>query len=67
MKNFNTIMHLKELITEIIMKFTNFNEVNENYGQEWNFQRVLKSTSKYAISISAFLKENILSSVMLPF
>ena len=67
MKNFNTIMHLKELITEIIMKFTNFNEVNENYGQEWNLQRVLKSTSKYAISISAFLKENILSSVMLPF
>ena len=34
MKNFNTIMHLKELITEIIMKFKNFNEVNENYGQE---------------------------------
>ena len=67
MKNFNTIMHLKELITEIIMKFTNCNEVNENYGQEWNLQRVLKSTSKYAISISAFLKENILSSVMLPF
>ena len=34
MKKFNKIMHFKELITERIMKFTNFNEVNENYGQE---------------------------------
>ena len=67
MKKFNKIMHFKELITERIMKFTNFNEVNENYGQEWNLQRVLKSISKYAISKSAFSKENILSSVMLPF
>ena len=26
-------MHLKESIMKIVMKFTNFNEVNENYGQ----------------------------------
>ena len=29
-----TIMHLKESITKIIMKFTNFNDFNENYGQK---------------------------------
>ena len=28
------IMHLKESIMTIIMKFTNFNEVNENYKQK---------------------------------
>ena len=55
------IMHLKESIMKIIMKFTNFNEVNENYGQIWNFQQVLKNNWKYTLWISAFLKENFFS------
>ena len=29
-----TIMHLKLSVMKIIMKFANFNEVNENYGQK---------------------------------
>ena len=29
-----TIIHLKESIKKIIMKFTNFNEVKENYSQK---------------------------------
>ena len=61
------IMHLKKSVMTIIMKFTDFNEVNENYGQKWNLQGVLKSNWKYTIWISAFLKENVFSSVMLPF
>ena len=28
------IMHLKKSVMTIIMKFTDFNEVNENYGQK---------------------------------
>ena len=28
------IMHLKESIMTIVMKFANFNEVNEDYGQK---------------------------------
>ena len=61
------IMHLKESIMTIIMKFTNFNEVNENYKQKLNLQGALKSNWKYTIWTSAFLKENVFSSVMLPF
>ena len=36
-------MHLKESIMKIIMKFTNFNDVDENYGQKRNLQQVLKN------------------------
>ena len=30
-----TIMHWKKSIMKKIMKFTNFNDVNENYGKNW--------------------------------
>ena len=50
-----------------VMKFTNFNDVNMNYGQKLNLQQVLKNNWKHTIWISAFSKENFFSSVMLPF
>ena len=36
-----TIMHLKESIMKIIMKFTNFNDVIENYGQKRNLKNFI--------------------------
>ena len=30
-------------------EISNFNEVNENYGQKWNLQQILKNNWKYTI------------------